>query len=148
MAVKLLINNKVKGPSTIKLVSDGAPTSVAHANVTLNDLRSNPTHEVVNSATIKRIIHSQNGVTVIARTGIPAVGNVTQYVLTPGDGDLKFNEINATGNSETGRISIDCIAQNNHPLALSGIHVGWAGTVILEVSKDSTYNVNMETIAI
>ena len=44
-------------------------------------------------ATIKRIIHSQNGVTVIARTGIPAVGNVTQYVLTPGDGDLKFNEI-------------------------------------------------------
>ena len=40
MAVKLLINNKVKGPSTIKLVRDGAPTSVAHANVTLNDLRT------------------------------------------------------------------------------------------------------------
>ena len=112
------ITNSNRGPSIVRGVSAGSYT------ITLNDLRANPTNEVVTGASIKRITWSTNGSIDIVRNGVP-------ILALHGAGDMRFDEY---GHS---------IANNSNQSIVATITTG--GSFVMEVSKTATYNVAPDT---
>jgi hypothetical protein len=112
------INNSTRGPSIIRAVDAGTYT------ITLNDLRSNATTELVTNATIKRVSWSTSGSITVAR------GAVTALSLHQ-SGEMRFDEFGGA------------ITSNNTGTIVVTIATG--GTIFLEVSKEATYNVDPYT---
>jgi hypothetical protein len=112
------ITNSNRGPSIIRGVGTGSYT------ITLNDLRTNPTNEVVSNAIIKRILWSTNGSIDIVRNGVPILALHTT-------GDMRFDDY---GHS---------IANNSNQSIVVTITTG--GSFVMEVSKSATYNVAPDT---
>ena len=115
----LEITNTTRGSSIIRCVDPGTYT------VNLTDLRKNTTTEIVNSADIKRATWSSNGnisVTRAANTSILALHN---------SGEMRFDEFgHSISNMNTSNLVITIVT---------------GGTIVLEVSKISSYNVDVYT---
>jgi len=115
----LEITNTTRGSSIIRCVDPGTYT------VNLTDLRKNTTTEIVNSADIKRATWSSNGnisVTRAANTSILALHN---------SGEMRFDEFgHSISNMNTSNLVITIVT---------------GGTIVLEVSKVSSYNVDVYT---
>jgi hypothetical protein len=112
------ITNSLRGQSVIRAVDAGTYT------ITLNDLRANATIETVTAADIKRVMWSTNGSITITRNGVP------QLALHTG-GVMDFADF------------AHSIANNNTQSIVATITTG--GTLIIEVSKFATYNVDPYT---
>jgi hypothetical protein len=113
------IINTLRGPSIIRCVDPGTYT------INLTDLRKNPTNEVVKSADIKRVTWSSNGhitVTRAANTSLLALHNA---------GEMRFDDFAyAVSNTNTSNVVVTIVT---------------GGTIVLELSKNSTYNVDVYT---
>ena len=109
------ITNTQRSSSIIRAVDAGTYT------ITLNNLRANATTETVNSADIRRVKWSSNGNIRILRNSIP-------LLTLHNGGSMDFDDY---GHS---------VANNNNQSIVIEINTG--GTVILEVSKEATYNVD------
>ena len=114
----LEITNSLRGASIIRATGPGAYT------ITLNDLRKNPTTETVTSADIRRMMWSTNG-------NISIVRNSVEIATVHNAGEMRFDEF---GHS---------VANNNTQSIVITIVTG--GTIVMEVSKDATYNVDPST---
>jgi hypothetical protein len=112
------ITNTLRGSSIVRAVDPGTYT------VTLNDLRANATIETVTAADIRHVKWSTNGNIRIVRNSIPLLA------LHSG-GSMDFDEY---GHS---------IANNNTQSIVIEIVTG--GTVVLELAKYATYNVDPYT---
>lgn len=110
------ITNSLRSPSIIRVVDGSATVNIAN-------LSSNVSLETVNSASIKRAMWSTNGVITIVRNSEP--------ILTlHGSGDMRFSD---SGHSITSNNTSDIV-----------ITISTSGTVILEVTKDTTYTTPLE----
>lgn len=112
------ITNSLRSASIIRIVDAGT------ANVTLAQLAKNA-NEIVNSATIKRVMWSTNGSISITRDGVP-------ILALHGSGDMKP--------SESGHV----IA--NNATANIAITITTGGSAILEITKDTTYTTALEGV--
>ncbi len=113
------IINTLRGTSIIRCVDPGTYP------INLVDLRKNPTNEVVNSADIKRVTWSSNGhitVTRAANTSILALHNA---------GEMRFDDF--------------AYAISNTNMSNVVVTIVTGGTIVLEVSKNSSYNVDVYT---
>lgn len=107
------ITNSLRSSSVIRLTGAGTAT------VTLANLSSNTSVETVNSASIKRVMWSTNGSISIARNG-ETVLELFQ------SGDMTFTELGHT------------LAKNSTSSIVITVVSG--GTVMLDVTKDTTYS--------
>lgn len=117
------INNVRRGTSTIRVVGAGTVTA------TMNNLSTNTSLEVVDSASIKRINWScaPTGNVTIARGATPN----TIYELY-GSGEIRLDEWGSpSSNGATGNVVVT-------------IYVG--GTCTLELSKSATYTQNLDNL--
>ena len=112
------ITNTLRGSSIVRAVDPGTYT------ITLNNLRANATIETVTAADIRHVKWSTNGNIRIVRNSIPLLA------LHSG-GSMDFDEY---GHS---------IANNNTQSIVIEIVTG--GTVVLELAKYATYNVDPYT---
>ena len=112
------ITNTLRGSSIVRAVDAGTYT------ITLNDLRANTTTESVTAADIRHVKWSTNGNIRIVRNSIPLLA------LHSG-GAMEFDDY---GHS---------IANNNTQSIVVEIYTG--GTIILELAKYATYNVDPYT---
>ena len=115
----LEITNSLRGSSIIRCVDPGTYT------VNLTDLRKNTTTEIVNSADIKRVTWSSNGniqVSRAANTPVLALHNA---------GEMRFDDFgHSISNTNTSNLVITIVT---------------GGTIVLELSKNSSYNVDIYT---
>lgn len=112
------ITNTLRGTSIIR-VADASNVVVA-----LTDLRANAYTETVTEADIKRVYWSTNGSIRITRNGIPAL-------MLHNTGTLHFDDLGyAVSNNNTQTIMIEVIT---------------GGSIVMEVSKRATYNVDPYT---
>ena len=109
------ITNNIRSTSVVRAVDPGTYT------ITLNDLRGNPTTESVTSASIKRVLWSTNGSITITRNSVPILALHTA-------GEMKFDESGYT------------IANNNTQSIVLTVTTG--GSIVMELSKTATYNVD------
>jgi hypothetical protein len=112
------ITNTIKNTSTIRVVDTGTST------ISLNDLRKNPTNEVVTRADIKRVYWSTNGSISIVRNGVP-------LLALHGSGEMRFDDFGYA------------IANNNTSSLVITVVTG--GSIIVELSKQATFNVDPNT---
>ena len=113
------IQNSLRGSSVVRCVDPGTYT------VNLIDLRKNTTTEIVNSADIKRVTWSSNGNITVSRAAN------TPVLTLHNAGEMRFDDFGYS------------IANNNTSNVVITIATG--GTIVLEVSKNSTYNVDVYT---
>jgi hypothetical protein len=118
MAFQSEITNTLRGPSIIRVAEPGTAT------ITLNDLRANPTTETVSSFDIKRVTWSTNGDIQIVRNG-------ATILSLHNAGEMRFDDF---GHS---------IAKNS--ACSMSIIVASGGSLVMEVSKQATYNVDPYT---
>jgi hypothetical protein len=111
------VTNPVRGPSIVRAVDAGSYT------ITLNDLRGNPTTETVTTADIRRVMWSSNGYITITRNSVPILN-------LSGSGDMRLDEIGAIANNSNQSIAITIVT---------------GGSIVMEVSKSTSYNVSPDT---
>lgn len=114
----LEITNSLRGSSVVRATGPGTYT------IALTDLRKNPTTETVNSADIRRMTWSTNG-------NISIVRNSIELATVHNTGEMRFDDY---GHS---------LANNNSQSIVITIATG--GTIVMEVSKDASYNVDPTT---
>jgi len=118
MAFQSEISNTLRG-STIVRVADAGSVTIA-----LNDLRFNPTTETVTSFDIRRVTWSTNGNIQVVRNGAP-------ILQLHNAGEMRFDEFGyAISNNNTQSMTIT---------------VNTGGTLVMELSKVATYNVDPYT---
>ena len=103
--------NSIRSPSIIRIEGTGT-TTVALANLSVN------ANETVTSANIKRINWSTNGSVQIVRNSVPIAS-------LHGTGEMRLDEYGYS------------IANNSTSSIVITVNTG--GTVVLEVSKETTY---------
>lgn len=103
--------NSIRSPSIIRIEGTGT-TTVALANLSVN------ANETVTSANIKRINWSTNGNIQIVRNSVPIAS-------LHGTGEMRLDEYGYS------------IANNSTSSIVITVNTG--GTVVLEVSKETTY---------
>lgn len=114
----LEITNSLRGPSIIRCVEPGTYT------ISLASLAKNSVIETVTSADIKRVTWSTNG-------SITVVRNITPVLSLQNAGEMRFDEF---GHS---------IANNNTSNVVVTIATG--GTLVMELSKQATFSVDVNT---
>jgi hypothetical protein len=116
MAFEIL--NTLRGTSIVRVADVGSVT------VTLNDLRANATTETVTEADIKRVYWSTNGAIRITRNSIP-------ILMLHNAGEMRLDESGySIANNNTQSITIEVIT---------------GGSLVMEVSKRASYNVDPYT---
>jgi len=114
----LEITNKIRSTSIIRVTEGALSANAITANVALTDL-STSNNEVISSASIKGVIWSSNSVIDIARGG--------EVVLSlHGSGEMRLDDF---------AYSISKNSDANIEITSSGAR----GTVILEITKQSTF---------
>jgi hypothetical protein len=114
----LELTNSLRNHSIARATGPGTYT------IALTDLRKNPTTETVASADIKRIVWSTNA-------NISIVRNSVEIATLHNSGEMRFDDWNHS------------IANNNNQSIVITIATG--GTIVLELSKQSTFNVDPTT---
>lgn len=114
----LEITNSLRGASLVRATGPGSYT------VALNDLRKNPTTETVTSADIRRMMWSTNG-------NISIVRNSIEMATVHNSGEMRFDDYAYS------------LANNNTQSIVITIATG--GTIVMELSKQATYNVDPTT---
>jgi hypothetical protein len=118
MAFQSEILNTLRGTSIIRVADTGNVT------VALTDLRANAYTETVTEADIKRVYWSTNGAIRITRNGVPAL-------MLHNAGEMRLDDLGyALSNNNTQTIMIEVIT---------------GGSLVMEVSKRATYNVDPYT---
>lgn len=118
MAFQSEILNTLRGTSVIRVADAGSVT------ITLNDLRANATTETVTEADIKRVYWSTNGAIRITRNSIP-------ILMLHTSGEMRLDESGySIANNNTQSITIEVIT---------------GGSLVMEVSKRASYNVDPYT---
>ena len=118
MAFQTEILNTLRGTSVIRVADAGSVT------ITLNDLRANATTETVSEADIKRVYWSTNGAIRITRNSIP-------ILMLHTSGEMRLDESGySISNNNTQSITIEVIT---------------GGSLVMEVSKRASYNVDPYT---
>ena len=112
------ISNTLRSSSIVRAVDAGTYT------ITLNDLRANATIETVTAADIRHIKWSTNGSIRIVRNSVP-------LLALHNGGSMDFDDYSYS------------IANNNNQSIV--IEIATGGTVILELAKYATYNVDPYT---
>ena len=112
------ITNTLRGSSLFRAIDPGTYT------ITLNDLRANTTTETVTAADIRHVKWSTNGNIRIVRNSVP-------LLALHNGGSMDFDEY---GHS---------VSNNNTQSIVVEIYTG--GTIILELAKYATYNVDPYT---
>jgi len=114
----LEITNSLRGASLVRATGPGTYT------VALNDLRKNPTTETVTSADIRRMMWSTNG-------NISIVRNSIEMATVHNSGEMRFDDYaHSLSNNSTQSIVIT---------------IATGGTIVMELSKQATYNVDPTT---
>jgi hypothetical protein len=112
------IINSVRGSSIIRC------TDVGTANLRLTQFRANARSETVTGLSIKKMTWSTNGAIVITRDEVPIFG-------LHNAGTMYLDDMGAScSNTASGNISIQIIT---------------GGSIVMEVSKTATYNVDPYT---
>jgi len=114
----LEITNSLRNHSVARATGPGTYT------IALNDLRKNTTTETVTTADIKRLVWSTNASITIVRNSVELVSLHTA-------GEMRFDDL---GHS---------IANNNGSSIVITIVTG--GTIVLELSKQASFNVDPVT---
>ena len=119
------IINSLRGVSIVRATGGGAYT------IALNDLRKNPTTETVTESSIRRMMWSTNGNISIVRNGV-------EMVSLHNTGEMRFDDYSySLGNNSTQSIVINIASSSpSGPLG---------GTIVMELSKTATYNVDPTT---
>ena len=113
------IVNSIRSKSTIYVTGTGATT------IELNQLRANPTTETVSAAAITTVISSTNGTWTVKRGGASG----TTVLELWGDHNINFAQQDITiANSSSSNIYVTNSGAN--------------GTLILQVTKTASYNVD------
>ena len=116
------VTNTTRGSSIIRCVDPGVYT------IELTGLRGNPTNEVVSAAVIKKMAWSTNGYIQISRC-LSSVN--TALISLHGQGTIELSDLgHSVANTSTGNIAIT---------------IATGGTIFLELSKVSTFNVDPNT---
>lgn len=116
------IINTLRGASVIRCVDPGTYT------VELTALRKNTTTETVTSASIKKLVWSSNGYITVAR-GLSSVN--TNMLQLSGSGEMNLDELGySVANVSTGNVIVT---------------IATGGTIVMELSKTATYNVDPVT---
>ena len=118
MAFQSEIINSVKGPSIIRVADVGTAT------IALTDLRATPNTETVSNASIKRVTWSTNGNIQITRNSIP-------ILMLHNAGEMRFDDFGYS------------LANNSNQSIVITVITG--GSLVMEVSKTATYNVDPYT---
>lgn len=118
MAFNSEIINSVKGSSIIRVADAGTVT------VTLNELRAKPTTETVTAASIRKLTWATNG-------SISIVRNSNTILSLHNAGEMDFQGYGYS-------------AANNDTSSLV-ITIASGGSIVMEVSKTATYNVDPYT---
>jgi hypothetical protein len=118
MAFQSEIINSVKGPSIIRVADVGTAT------IALVDLRATPNTETVANASIKRVTWSTNGSIQITRNSIP-------ILMLHNAGEMRFDDFGYS------------LANNSNQSIAITVNTG--GSLVMEVSKTATYNVDPYT---
>ena len=145
---ELVITNKLRGPSIIRVSSrvGGAgeshtdETNIFMANLSATESTSNSygglTIETVTAASIQSLFYSSNGVIEIKRVGdagVAASANANLLSLQAGTDEINFTKnFNALDEGKTKNIFIEFVDDAQ-------------GTVILKVAKVATYNPAADT---
>ena len=118
MAFQSEILNTLRGTSIIRVADVGTIT------VALTDLRANAYTETVSEADIKRVYWSTNGAIRITRNSIP-------ILMLHSAGEMRLDDLGySISNNNTQSITIEVIT---------------GGSLVMEVSKRATYNVDPYT---
>lgn len=116
--MSLEVTNTLRGPSIIRCVEPGT------YSVELTGLRKNTATETVTSADIKRVTWSTNGSITIARNQLPVLS-------LQGSGEMRFDEFgHSIANSSTSNVVVT---------------IATGGTVVMELSKQATFSVDVNT---
>ena len=114
----LEITNSLRGASIVRATAPGTYT------ITLNDLRKDPTTETVASADIRRMMWSTNG-------NISIVRNSVEIASVHTAGEMRFDDYgHSVSNNSTQNVVIT---------------IATGGTIVMELSKQATYNVDPTT---
>jgi hypothetical protein len=111
------ITNTKRGTSIIR--AEGPATYT----IQLSDLSTNTAIETVASASIRRVTWSTNGSIAISRTGGPTV------LALHNAGDMKFDEFG--------------YAVSNTPTANIVCTIATGGSIVMEISKHTTYTTDV-----
>ena len=112
------ITNSLRGASIVRATGPGTYT------VALNDLRKNPTTETVTNADIRRMMWSTNG-------NISIVRNSTEIATVHNAGEMRFDDY--------------AYSLSNNSTQSIVITIATGGTIVMELSKQATYNVDPTT---
>ena len=116
------ITNQLRSPSIIRV--EGAST----VNVNISQLSTNTALETVVSANINRLAWSTGGSISIGRHG--ASNTLITLATLFNSGQMNFDELGTTlANTNTGNVTVT---------------INTSGTVILEVSKNTTYSTDLD----
>lgn len=118
MAFQSEITNTLRGPTIVRVADPGTAT------ITLNDLRARPNTETVTSFDIKRVTWSTNGNIQIVRNGAP-------ILQLHHAGEMRFDDFG--------------YAIANNSACTMTIVVNTGGSLVMELSKQATYNVDPHT---
>jgi len=145
---ELVITNKLRGPSIIRVSSRVGGAGESHtdvanifmANLSATESTSNSygvlTIETVTAASIQSLFYSSNGVIEIKRVGdagVAASANANLLSLQAGTDEINFTKnFNALDEGKTKNIFIEFVDDAQ-------------GTVILKVAKVATYNPAADT---
>ena len=120
MAIEII--NTLRSASVIRCVDAGLNT------IELTGLRKNTTTENVTSASIKKLVWSSNGYITVAR-GLNSVN--TNILQLSGSGEMNFDELGySISTASTGNVIVNIVT---------------GGTIVMELSKTATYNVDPVT---
>jgi len=120
MAIEII--NTLRSASVIRCVDPGPYT------IELTGLRKNTTTETVTSASIKKLVWSSNGYITVAR-GLNSVN--TNILQLSGSGEMNLDELGySIANVSTGNVIVT---------------IATGGTIVMELSKTATYNVDPVT---
>ena len=112
------IINTTRGSSIVRVVD------VSTANLALTQFRASPNTETVSALTIRKLNWSTNGSIEITRDG-------AQLFKLSGSGEMRLDDYGgAVANTATGNLSIQIFT---------------GGCIVMEVSKNATYNVDPYT---
>ena len=109
------ITNNMRSTSIVRAVDTGTYT------ITLNSLRANAFTETVTTASIKRVLWSTNGSILIVRNGVPILS-----LTNNGQFDLDHSGYTIANNS-------------NQTISIT---ITTGGSIVMELSKTATYNVD------
>lgn len=112
------IINTTRGSSIVRVVD------VSTANLALTQFRGNPTHETIGSISIRKLNWSTNGSIEVTRDG-------AQLFKLSGSGEMRLDDYGgAVANTASGNLAVQIFT---------------GGCIVMEVSKNATYNVDPYT---